>query len=157
MENGGQGVSINLDEYESLCDKNQKRIKSKDKRSPCIHMAVNELRHNVRQYQIDGIVIKEGNKCDFLVINDELHHAYLIELKSSKVPKATVQTDETYNKIHESLPNYTFYFRIVYKGANTHNIRSKDVVKWLERHGKTKDGIPGAVVKEEYYEEKISG
>lgn len=149
-------MSINLAVHKSLCEKNQKRIKSKDTKSPSIHMAVNDLGNTVRKYKIDGVIITEGRRCDFLVLNDELHHAYLIELKSSKVPKATEQIDATYNKLRSSLPNYKFYFRIIFRGANTHNVRNKDVVRWLERHGKLKDGIPGAVIKELFYEEKIS-
>ena len=67
-----------LSGHQSLCDKRQKRIVSKEKRSS--HTAVNETSQLVRQYLIDGDVIKDKNaiKCDYLVLNDEKKTAYFM-------------------------------------------------------------------------------
>lgn len=56
-----------LDQHASLCEKNQKIIISRDKgTSSKEHRADNsEHRYDVRQYQLDGVVVKNEKCCDF--------------------------------------------------------------------------------------------
>ena len=56
-----------LDQHDSLCEKNQKIIISRDKgTSSKEHRADNsEHRYDVRKYQLDGIVVKNEKCCDF--------------------------------------------------------------------------------------------
>ena len=67
-----------LDQHDSLCEKNQKVIVSRDKgTSSKEHRADNsEHRYDVRQYQLDGVVVKNEKCCDFLLLNDSLRRAY---------------------------------------------------------------------------------
>ena len=71
-----------LDQYDSLCEKNQKIIISRDKgTSTRKHRADNsEHRYDVRQYKLDGVVVKNETCCDYMMLNDSLRRAYLIEL-----------------------------------------------------------------------------
>ncbi len=79
-----------LQNFESLCSKNAAWIVSRDKGNPQYHRADNRRRAYVTQYKIDGIVITTGNRCDFMLMNEDTKIAYLIELKGSDLVKAAM-------------------------------------------------------------------
>ena len=143
-----------LSGHQSLCDKRQKRIVSKEKRSN--HTAVNEKRQLVRQYLIDGDVIEDKHviKCDYLVLNDEKKAAYFIELKGSKVVHAIEQIEETAKRLRPCLQGYQFYYRIVYSGSCTHNVNRAGYLEWERKHGRAR-GIAVAYMKQGSYSETI--
>lgn len=70
-----------LNGFTSLCSKNAKQIVSRDKGNPQYHKANNVSNSEVTHYQIDGKVIKTGDRCDYLLMNETSKTAYLIELK----------------------------------------------------------------------------
>lgn len=129
-----------LSGYKSLCDSHAPIIRSKDAGNPQTHYALNKGRKLVNQYQIDGVVITEGNKCDFLVMNEETCNAYLIELKGSDMCKAAQQLDETAKKLSTHLSGYFLNFRIVSNKCKIQEIESssfrKYKVGWAKRYGK---------------------
>ena len=46
----------------------------------------------IRQFKVDGEIFKKGaaeEKCDYLLLNDDAHKAYYIELKGSDIPIRT--------------------------------------------------------------------
>ena len=160
-------MEIELSQFNSLCETKQKRIVSDDKESqrgnnknPAQHIAINAGGHRVRKYKIDGYVLKAGNKCDFMVLNDDLKNAYLIELKGSysDLEKAIEQLDESFQQLKSALSEYTFLFRIIYRrGSSTHNVRSARVRRWENAHiGETKEGYKLSVIKQKTLEETIS-
>lgn len=86
--------------YLSLCDKNASQIVSRDKGNPrTYHKGINRSKAYVTHYQIDGIVITVGNRCDYLLINEDKKTAYLIELKGSDLVKAAQQLDATEQRL----------------------------------------------------------
>lgn len=154
-------MKINLSDYENLCkDKRQPIIVSRDLRSGCRHQAQNVVKQNnlrsiVRRYKIDGNIITLGNKCDYLVLNDDLKTAYLIELKGSKIPHAIKQLEDTLKIMRDNLPEYTFFLRIAYNGKCTHAVRDSETIRWKDKHGKSKDGVAIANLKRSPYKEDI--
>ena len=76
--------------------------------------STNNLCSIVRQYKINGNIIIVRNRCDYLVLNDDLKTAYLIELKGSKIPHAIKQLDDTFNIMKDNLPDYTFFQNCLY-------------------------------------------
>lgn len=72
-----------LNGFISLCGKNAKQIVSRDKGNPQYHKANNVSNSEVTHYQIDGEVIKTGDRCDYLLMNETSKTAFLIELKGS--------------------------------------------------------------------------
>ena len=154
-------MKINLSDYENLCkDKRQPIIVSQDRRSDCQHRAQNVVKQNnlrfvVRQYKIDGNIITVGNKCDYLVLNDDLKTAYLIELKGKDIHHAIKQLEDTLNIIKSNLSDYTFFLRIVYKGKCTHAVRDHKTTRWKDGHGKSKDRVAIADIGRSPYEENI--
>jgi len=143
-----------LSGHQSLCDKRQKRIVSKEKRSS--HTAVNKNGQLVRQYLIDGDVIKDKHviKCDYLVLNDEKKTAYFIELKGSKVVHAIEQIEETAKRLRPCLPGYQFYYRIVISGSCTHNVNGAAYLRWKNKY-RSLQGNPVAYLARDRYTEKI--
>ena len=143
-----------LSGHQSLCDKRQKRIVSKEKRSS--HTAVNKNGQLVRQYLIDGDVIKDKHviKCDYLVLNDEKKTAYFIELKGSKVLHAIEQIEETAKRLRPCLLEYQFYYRIVFSGSCTHGVKDDVFWKWQHKCGRAR-GIAVAYMKRGQYCETI--
>lgn len=128
-----------LNGYKSLCDDHAPIIKSQDKGNPQTHYAFNKGRKSyVTHYQIDGVVITEGNKCDFLLMNEDTQNAYLIELKGSDMCKAALQINETAKKLSSQLSGYFLNFRIVTNKCKTQEIESapfrKFKLDWQKRY-----------------------
>ena len=81
-----------LPNFKSLCGKKQKRIVSRDAGNPQQHIAVNESGCIVSQYKIDGDVIRDDKRCDYLVWNEVSYESEKRKLdkrlaKQKAVPK----------------------------------------------------------------------
>lgn len=116
--------------FHSLCDKNASHIVSRDKKNPQYHKANNLAKDEVTQYQIDGVVIKAGNKCDYLLMNETKKVAYLIELKGSDLVKAAEQLEATEKVLKKELSGYGLQYRIVANKCKTQEIRSSAYRKY---------------------------
>lgn len=126
-----------LDRYSSLCAKNAKIITSRDKGGKQKHTSYNDSKSDVSHYQIDGVVIKDGNKCDFLVMKDsEPKTAYLIELKGSDLCWAAMQLQSTANALRTALSDYNLCYRIVANKCKTQEIETAEFKKYRMKWGK---------------------
>lgn len=111
--------------FSSLCEDHQKNVVSRDYGTKRKHTAINPNGACfVTQYNIDGVVIRTGKRCDFLVMNEDKKDAYLIELKGSDVEKAAEQLVETAKTLSEQLRSYNKHYRIVCTRCRTHAINS---------------------------------
>lgn len=123
-----------LKNHESLCPPNASQIVSRDKRNKQYHKGQNVDRSYVTHYQIDGVVIKNGSRCDFLLINEDKKRAYLIELKGSDLVKAAEQLEATEKVLKNELQEYDMRYRIVANKCKTQEIQSsayrKYQIKW---------------------------
>ena len=119
-----------LKNFNSLCDKNAPQIVSRDKKNPQCHKRNNTSREEVTHYQIDGVVIKTGNKCDYLLINETKKVAYLIELKGSDLVKAAQQLESTEIFLKKELSDYKLQYRIVANKCKTQEIHSSAYRKY---------------------------
>lgn len=63
-----------------LFEDTRKNISLKDARSKSVYHAENKNEKKVLALRVDGVLIKDGNKCDYALIVQE-NTAYLIELK----------------------------------------------------------------------------
>lgn len=116
--------------FESLCAKNAHQIISKDRKNSQYHKAVNKENNDVTQYQIDGIVLKNGTRCDYLLMNETKKVAYLIELKGSDLVKAAEQLENTEKMLRQELFGYSLRYRIVANKCKTQEIRSSAYRKY---------------------------
>lgn len=145
----GQVIDVPLAGFQSRCEQYQKIIVSKDRFSPCKHTAHNRQGAYVTHYRIDGEVITEGLRCDFLLMNENTHIAYLIELKGSDITQAARQLESTQLLLKDHLTAYHLQIRIVASKSRTHQIHSTAYRKFAEARR-------GAVVcKTDQYEEDI--
>ena len=147
---------INLNLFKSECEEKQKIIVSHDVGTgDNKHIANNKDRSRVRHFKVDEEIIKDGEKCDYLLLNDDRMDAYFIELKGSDILKAIDQVERTSTVLQKSLSGYDLYYRIIYK-SGTHSIHSPKVNKWKEVLGRNKNTKkPYAVIRQKRYEEDI--
>lgn len=89
----------------------------------CTHCGKNTSQCMVRQFKIDGGVFTDGTtpRCDYLLLNDDRHTSYYIELKGSDLPKAIEQLEHTISMISPSIPDYKVFRRIVYRTGSHKN------------------------------------
>lgn len=123
-----------LENCNSLCEKRQKVIVSKDRHAKPEHRGINRDECTVRHYRIDGDVIasKAVKKCDYLLLNDDKYQAYLIELKGTSLLDAIEQLENTEQILKQDLSGFEKNFRIVYR-SNTHAVHSIDYNKFYKR------------------------
>lgn len=145
-----------LDGHESQCDEHVKEIVCKENNS--CHTACNKNKSLVRKYQIDGDVIllnDTSQRCDYMILNDDMKKVYLIELKASKVKHGVEQLDNTEKMFRNELKGYTFYKRLVFSGRSaTHGVMSSELRMWQKKGGKV-DSVWCNIFKRSHMKEEI--
>lgn len=119
--------------FESTCSRDATQIVSRDKGNPQYHKGLNSGRVYVTHYKIDGVVIKSGDRCDYLLMNEATRVAYLIELKGSDLVKAVKQLEATEKKLVQQLCGYSLCYRIVANKCKTQEIHSSEYRKYQLR------------------------
>lgn len=122
--------------FESICSRDAAQIVSRDRGNPQYHKGINSGRVYVSHYRIDGVVIKSGNRCDYLLMNEAARIAYLIELKGSDLIKAAKQLEATETALNQQLSGYSLRYRIVANKCRTQEIRSSEYRKYQLRWNK---------------------
>ena len=135
--------------FESICSRDAAQIVSRDKGNPQYHKGINNGRVYVSHYKIDGIVIKSGNRCDYLLMNEATRTAYLIELKGSDLIKAAKQLEATEKALTQQISSYSLQYRTVANKCKTQEIRSSEYRKYQLRWKKR------LILKTGYIEEDI--
>lgn len=129
---------MKLSDYNSLCALHSKRIVCKDEKNSQKYIANNVDDSEVYKYRIDGEVIKEGKKCDFLVLNKDKNDIYLIELKGSDLEYAIEQLLETekvlLKRFYEEIGKSSFMYRVVLNKARTHSLHSNKTKTFMKNH-----------------------
>ncbi len=121
--------------YPSECEAHAPKIVSQEKGRK--HIAKNVKRACVTHYRIDGVVIKQGNKCDYLLINEDTKREYLIELKGRDLIGAAQQLEATESALKTQMMPYSVKYRIVASKCRTQEIKSTEFKKFQRRCGKT--------------------
>lgn len=125
-----------LTSKDSLCEKNQATVVSRDRGNRREHRAINPGRKfDLRHYKLDGGMFKQTKCCDFLLVNDSKLNAYLIELKGGNIDEAVEQLEAGEQKCKSELKGYTFLYRVVCSKARTHKIQSPKIRKFKEKCG----------------------
>ena len=135
--------------FESICSRDAAQIVSRDKGNPQYHKGINSKRVYVSHYKIDGVVIKSGSRCDYLLMNEATRTPYLIELKGSDLIQAAKQLEATEKALNQQFSGYGLQYRIVANKCRTQEIRSSEYRKYQLRWKKR------LVLKTGYIEEDI--
>lgn len=125
-----------LNDFESDCDQKAPIIVSRDKHSRRQHKGKNPEQNYVTHYRVDGYVLTEGKRCDFLLINEDKKKAYLIELKGSDLTAAAEQLEATQAKLAKELEGYDVNFRIAANKCKTQEIENGKFRKFRRQHGR---------------------
>lgn len=83
----------------------------------------NSLDH-LSLYHVDGGLIKEELKCDYLLLNCEKASAFFIEIKGSDLEHAVEQITASINFLKKSLISKSINARIVPTRVNTTQLKS---------------------------------
>jgi len=126
-----------IDGFQSLCSNKAKKIVSRDKGETRKHVAQNTNSFYVAHYRVDGCLITTGNRCDFLLLNEDKKKAYLIELKGHDLHHAAVQIEKTQQMLSKELSEYSKEYRIVASKCRTQAIESSDFKRYRIRWGKS--------------------
>jgi hypothetical protein len=103
------------------------------------YVADNVSRKIVLQYRVDGAIVTEGERCDFLLGIPADQEVRLIELKGTDVAKAARQVMATFLFLGGRLIGYVVHGRIVVSHVRRPNLPPTDLValkKRLSAHGK---------------------
>lgn len=120
----------------SLCEKNQAIVVSRDRGAQREHRANNPQRKfDLRHYKLDGVLIKQTTCCDYLLVNDSRKKAYFIELKGGNIDDAVDQLEAGEQMCIAELGGYSLFYRIVCSKAKTHKIRNIKFRKFREKCG----------------------
>ncbi len=123
-----------LESNKSLCEIRAKIIVSKDRGTSRKHILNNNNRKKVRQYQLDGNIIKNEKSCDFLVLNDDDKKAFFIELKGCNINEAIPQFEGAVKKLEAELNGYIYSFRVISSKNNTHNLNNSRFLKFKRKY-----------------------
>ena len=63
---------------------------------------LNSNRKPYDRITVDGCVIREGNKCDFLLASCEFGDQYFVELKGENLEHAIIQLESTFTRLLDS-------------------------------------------------------
>lgn len=102
----------------------------------------NPRKRRILRYRVDGQMIVDGERCDFLFGIPENGNVYLIELKGANLKKAASQILTTMGKIGNRLVPYRQHGRIVLSRVQRPAVRPTIVLalerKLIERGGRLK-------------------
>ena len=135
-------MPYNINDYKPFREGNHSVFPSSENK--CRHVGNNTKRQYVRHFKVDGEVFRGSGeeRCDYLLLNDEVKTSYYIELKGSDLSKAIRQIENTIKLLSPSLPGYAVLRRIVYH-TGSHNVHASEVLRWKnESIQKTFKGYP---------------
>lgn len=124
-----------LEGFQSRCKSNARIIVSKDTgtQNKAKHIADNPAEQLVRQYKLDDY-IRNIPCCDFALLNDDLRHIYLIELKGSDPLYAKEQLESAHHMLEDELNGYVFFFRCIYQ-SGVHGLQSRKLIQIKKMYG----------------------
>lgn len=137
-DKGAECNCICFDHSADFTHDDRKAISVSDKKSATKYMLDNNSRLHHSLYRVDGALITDGNKCDYLLINCENKRAYFIEIKGSDLNHAIDQIDAALTTLRKSIPNHTVYARIALtrvNGSDLKSIKYKKLQKWVQGMG----------------------
>lgn len=108
----------------------RKIITVKDKGNKQTYIGKNDSSKNFCKIRIDDCLIKDGTKCDFLLISKDIKKAFFIELKGSDLLHALKQIESTINYFKNKLNNYSLNARIVLNKQRTPDLKSTQLIKF---------------------------
>ncbi|QJB46433.1 hypothetical protein [Dolichospermum flos-aquae] len=122
-------------ECKEFCD-TRKTIVVRDSGNKQEYRITNKNGKEICKIKVDGCLIKEGERCDYLILSCEDKSAFFVELKGHDLQKALSQIDSSINKLKDEIPElqeFKIYARIVLNRNPTPDINSSIEIKLKKR------------------------
>lgn len=116
----------------TVCDR-RKNIVLRDTGNPQEYRIINKKAKEVCTIQVDGCLIKEGERCDYLLLSCEDQLAFFVELKGHDLPKSITQINSSITKLENEIQEFKIYARIVLNRTPTPAINSSIEIKLKKR------------------------
>ena len=138
-------------ECQEFCD-TRKTIVVKDSGNKQEYRVTNENRTEICKIRVDGCLIKDGERCDYLILSCEDKSAFFVELKGHDLKKAIAQIDSSITKLMTEMQEFKIYARIVLNRNPTPDINSSVEIKLKNRLKKHNGKDYGDMIK---YKSKV--
>ena len=119
-------------ECKEFCD-TRKTIVVKDSGNKQEYRVTNDNGKEICKIKVDGCLIKEGERCDYLILSCEDKSAFFVELKGHDLQKALSQIDSSINQLMTEIKEFKIYARIVLNRNPTPDINSSIEIKLKKR------------------------
>jgi len=115
-------------------------ILSDDKRATAVfqeeakeYRAENPRQRRILRYRVDGQMVTDGERCDFLMGVPQLNGVYLIELKGANLKKTASQILATLRSLENRIAPYRWHARVVVSRVQRPAVRPAIVIKLEKR------------------------
>jgi hypothetical protein len=128
-------MKIEIENYQD-CEKfsgKHKQVVFKDDKVSRKYIGKNPKQKDLIGLRVDDCLIKEGQKCDYLLINVNDKTLYFIELKGSDLVKAIDQIDRTLDILLPKIEHQTVNGRVVLSRVSTPDLVSSRYIKLKKR------------------------
>ena len=119
-------------ECKEFCD-TRKTIVVRDSGNKQEYRVTNDNGKEICKIKVDGCLIKEGERCDYLILACEDKSAFFVELKGHDLKKAIAQINSSINKLMTEIKEFKIYARIVLNRNPTPDINSSIEIKLKKR------------------------
>lgn len=110
----------------------------KEKR--CEYRLISKIKKRICKIQIDGCLIIDGIKCDYLLIDCIENKAYFIELKGSDFLHAINQISRSIEYLNNEISNCSVFARIVLTKVNVPDLKNNPNILKFEKMLKKRGG-----------------
>jgi len=114
------------------CD-TRKILVVKDSGNPQQYRVVNESRKEICKIRVDNCLIKDGEKCDYLILDCQDQLAFFAELKGHDLGKALKQIDSSIDRLMSQINDFKIYARIVLNRTPSPDINSSFKIKLMNK------------------------
>lgn len=128
-----------LSAYTCTCNKCELESKNKiliAKGAKTEYRIINENERLIDKYIVDDCLLKakqKHEKCDYLVVVNEIKDAYFVECKGSDLLKAVSQLDSSINVLKNKLPGFVLKGRIISTRIYTPDLRMQAYKRLREK------------------------
>ncbi|MCL6754171.1 hypothetical protein KBT16_25620 [Nostoc sp. CCCryo 231-06] len=119
-------------ECTEYCD-NRRTIVVRDSGNSQEYRVTNSSSKEFCKIRVDNCLIREGEKCDYLILDCQDKLAFFVELKGQDLKKAFTQIDSSINILIDEIQDFKIYARIVLNRTPSPNINSSMEIKLKKR------------------------
>ena len=83
--------------------------------------------------RVDGCLIQDGKKCDYLILECDVQKAFFVELKGKDILHAIDQIESSIDQTVDHLTGFQINARVVLTKVSVPNIRNNPKILRLER------------------------